>query len=170
MAETIGLVASVITVLESGRHLYEILEDIRDAKKSFHHLSTELSATNKLLESLVSALRIVQAESLTANQQGCLQDFDLAIHGLGQVYDELRRKVEDTTPNSTSDRVSKRDSMRLVAQKKNIQALTFRVSSHKLTIIIMTLTAFSVTGESPAKLDRKWTRSRAACVIISRQA
>lgn len=140
MAEAIGVVASVIAVVtlayNSTKKLCEVIHDYKDASTSLNDIYAELDATQQILQSLENSLKSTKDGTLSDPVTACLRNLKDPMQTCRKTLDKFAKNISDKTSNSSADRVSRRDKVRLLFEEKGIAAFKSRVVSHKLTITI----------------------------------
>lgn len=140
-AETIGVIASIITVagvaIKSTKELYETIEASIHANKDVKSFGTEVNTVQKILTTLEATLQRTSEDSTSGSLQQCLRDFEPTMRGLSKLCIEAKGRFLRDIGDRPSTSMGTRDKVKFIFKEKAVLAYRYQLASYKVTINII---------------------------------
>ena len=132
-----GIIAVVTVAYSSSKTLFEVVEGIRDAPKTFEDLRTDLGALQEVLGLLGARLDPGgQGGTFSEAQVSCLEHLATPLRACSDACSEFKLKLDGMTRHSTDTHTSLRDRIKSLFKDEEIKTFRFKLASYKLTLSI----------------------------------
>ncbi|KAF5667446.1 hypothetical protein FCIRC_9903 [Fusarium circinatum] len=135
MADLVGTVIAVATVaFESSQALFNFIDGIQNATRTFTDLQADVSAVQRLLLSLKTILEGKSVSDLSRRLKECLESLILPMKSCAKSNNELRQKLEKIRPSDKNGKATILEGIKLQYHEKDISIFKRCLASHKATI------------------------------------